>query len=108
MQMAKTRTLNPDDDRMQQTELINGNIWGALETAVTIPNDTAERIGVAWFQVHPQVRDNVISQATIVKQGTIALAGNYLLYPAIVAGLAPTAAVTYTFSGPTHFPRATY
>ncbi|HLZ62505.1 MAG TPA: hypothetical protein VKR06_36630 [Ktedonosporobacter sp.] len=108
IQQGSALTLNPDDDRMQQTEFINGNIWGALETAVTIPNDTAERIGVAWFQVHPQISNGVISMAAIVKQGTIASAGNYLLYPAIAAGPDNTAAITYTFTGPNNFPSAAY
>ena len=40
---------------MQQVQFINGNLWGALDTGVTIPNDTAPRAGAAWFKVQPQL-----------------------------------------------------
>jgi hypothetical protein len=108
IQQGSTLNLDPGDDRMQQTEFINGSIWGALDTAVTIPNDPAERDGMAWFQVHPQVFGALLSGATIVKQGTIASSGNYLLYPAIQAGPDNTAVVVYTFTGPNAFPSAAY
>ena len=108
IQKGSTLNLDPGDDRMQQTEFINGSIWGALDTAVTIPNDPAERDGLAWFQVHPQVSGTLLSDAAIVKQGIIASSGNYLLYPAIQAGPDNTAVVVYTFTGPNAFPSAAY
>ncbi len=36
---ASTSLLDAGDDRMQQTQYINGDVWGELDTAVTIPND---------------------------------------------------------------------
>ena len=33
--------LDSGDDRMQQVQYINGNLWGELTTGVTIPNDSA-------------------------------------------------------------------
>ncbi|HEY7417697.1 MAG TPA: hypothetical protein VH593_21120 [Ktedonobacteraceae bacterium] len=108
IQRGSTLNLDPGDDRMQQTEFINGSIWGALDTAVTIPNDPAERDGLAWFQVRPQVSGMELSGATVVKQGVIASSGNYLLYPAIQAGPDNTAIVVYTFTGPNAFPSAAY
>lgn len=108
IQQGSTLSLDPGDDRMQQTEFINGSIWGALGTAVTIPNDPAERDGLAWFQVRPQVSGTKLSDAAVVKQGIIASSGNYLLYPAIQAGPDNTAVIVYTFTGPNAFPSAAY
>ena len=34
-------TLDSGDDRMQQVQYINGELWGALDTSVTIPKDSA-------------------------------------------------------------------
>jgi hypothetical protein len=55
-QKGATSLLNAGDDRMQQTQFINGDVWGELDTSVTIPNDPAARAGAAWFDAtdHPQ------------------------------------------------------
>ena len=50
-QKGASSLLDSGDDRMQQVQYINGNLWGELTTAVTIPFDTAERAGAAWFEV---------------------------------------------------------
>ncbi|HLJ32150.1 MAG TPA: hypothetical protein VKU38_00795 [Ktedonobacteraceae bacterium] len=100
--------LDSGDDRMQQTEFINGSLWGALDTAVTIPHDNASRAGIAWFKVQPSLNDNKIGNATIQQQGYVALLGNYLLYPAIQASPEGTAAIVMTLSGATYFPSAAY
>ncbi len=100
--------LDSGDDRMQQVQYINGNLWGALDTSVTIPHDTAARAGIAWFKVHPSLDGNQIGNAVIQQQGYVALLGNYLLYPAIQASAEGTAAIVMTLSGPTYFPSAAY
>jgi hypothetical protein len=107
-QKGATSKLDSGDDRMQQVQYINGDLWGALDTAVTIPNDTTERAGAAWFRVHPSLNGEVIGGATIVHQGYVALRGNYLLYPAIQASAEGTAAIVMTLSGRTFFPSAVY
>lgn len=108
--------LNPDDDRMQQVEGIQdeGNIielWSAVDTAVSIQGDPHIRDGVAWFRIAPQ-------NVSVVEQGYEALAGNNLLYPAILhtshgstalvfsvtsPKLNPSAAYTFSPSSPTNF-----
>ncbi len=107
-QTGNTTPLNPDDDRLQQVQFIDGDLWGALSTAITIPNDTAPRAGIAWFQVRPHVSAGLISRPEIERQGYVASLGNDLLYPAIQAGRARTAALVFTFSGPNNFPSAAY
>src|SRR5437660_4280539 len=72
IQKGTTQILDSGDDRMQEVQFINGNLYGALGTNVTIPNDTAPRAGIAWFQVHPSVDDGLISNAHVVNQGYLA------------------------------------
>jgi hypothetical protein len=108
IQKGSSSLLDSGDDRMQQVQFINGTLWGALGTAVTIPNDTASRAGAAWFQVRPHLNGEVVGEATITKQGYVAKLGNYLLYPAIQASPEGTAAIVMTLSGPNFYPSAVY
>ncbi|MFL5588228.1 MAG: hypothetical protein ACJ8DI_11300 [Ktedonobacteraceae bacterium] len=108
VQKGSSSTLDSGDDRMQQVQYINGNLWGELTTAVTIPNDNAERAGAAWFKVNPHLNGQVIDGAAILKQGYVTLKGNYLIYPAIQANSAGTAAVIMTLSGKNFFPSVVY
>jgi len=108
IQRGSKSQLNPDDDRMQQVQFIGGELWGALGTAVTIANDTAPRAGAAWFNIQPHLNGERIGKAELVSQGYVASLGNYLLYPAIQANSAGTAAMVMTISGPKYFPSAAY
>ena len=108
IQMGSTDTLDAGDDRLQQVQFINGDLWGALDTSITIPNDSASRAGIAWFQVRPHISHELISGPEIQHQGYIASLGNYVLYPAIQAGPDNTAAVVFTFTGPNNFASAAY
>ena len=93
---------------MQQVQYLNGNLWGELDTAVTIPNDNAERAGAAWFEVNPHLNGEVIGGAAIEKQGYVTLKGNYLIYPAIQASPTGTAAMIMTLSGQSFYPSVVY
>jgi hypothetical protein len=108
IQMGSTSTLDAGDDRMQQVQFINGDLWGALATAITIPNDSAARDGIAWFQVRPRLNGTLVSTPTLVHQGYVASLGNEVLYPAIQAGPDQSAALVFTFTGPNNFPSAAY
>lgn len=107
IQEGNADLLNSGDDRMQQTQFIDGSLWGALSTTITLANDSASRAGIAWFQVLPQVKHDLIS-AGIEHQGYLASSGNYLLYPAIQAAPDHSTALVFTFSGPNNFPSAAY
>lgn len=108
IQMGSKDMLDAGDDRLQQVQFINGSLWGALGTSITIPNDSAPRAGIAWFQVQPSVSHGLISEPELVHQGYIASLGNYVLYPAIQARPDGTAAVVFAFTGPNNFPGAAY
>ena len=108
VQKGAKSTLDSGDDRMMQVQFINGSLWGALGTAVTIKHDTAARAGIAWFKVTPTLSGDVIGEANIDKQGYVAKLGNYLTYPSIEVSRVGTAIMGMTLSGATYFPSVAY
>ncbi len=107
-QKGSSSLLDTGDDRMQQTQFIGGTLWGALTTAVTIPNDSTERSGAAWFAVKPTLSGAVIGGATISRQGYEAEATRYIMYPAIQVDSAGLAVMVFSQSGATTFATAAY
>jgi hypothetical protein len=108
VQMGSPTALDSGDDRMQQVQFIRGNLWGALGTAVTIRHDQGQRAGAAWFVVHPKLIGGKIGGAKIQRQGYLASASKYLLYPAIQADGQGNAVITVALSGATQFPSAAF
>jgi hypothetical protein len=107
-QKGATSLLDAGDDRMQSVQYIAGNVWGELTTGLTIPGDTAQRDGAAWFQVHPTLTGDHIGTVTMANQGYVAKSNNYLLYPALAADAAGRAAMVFTETSATRFPSAAY
>jgi hypothetical protein len=107
-QKGANTTLDSGDDRMQQTEFINHDLWGALGTAVNIQGDPTQRAGIAWFDVQPYLVGNTLGGAVMRNQGYVALKGNYLIYPAIQVSPEGTAAIIMTLTGPTRYPSVAY
>ena len=70
--------------------------------------DSSVRAGGAWFQVQPTLGAARITGASIVRQGYIASAGQYDIYPAVQPDAAGNAAVAYTQTSKTQFPSAAY
>ncbi len=99
--------LNPDDDRMQQVQYINGKLYGALSTAVAIKND-ATRTGIAWFQIKPSLKGALTVKASVTHQGYVGAAGTYLLYPAIAQGHKGIVEIGFSLSSTTLTPSAAY
>lgn len=108
VQEGSTSLLNTGDDRMQQVQFIGGELWGELNTAFNFPGDPTQLSANAWFKIHPTVEDDRITGAAITRQGYVASAGNYLLYPAIQASPDGSAVMVFTLSGPTFFASAAY
>ncbi|MGB8345455.1 MAG: hypothetical protein WCD86_11255 [Ktedonobacteraceae bacterium] len=108
-QEPTTGVVTPDFDAVYELEYINGHLDDTLDTAITIPGDTATRDGVAWFQVQPVLSGKVISHKTyILNQGYVADSGNYLLYPHINENAAGQMAMAFTLGGPNTFLSAAY
>jgi len=87
------------DTRMLQSAYANGKLWGALGTAVDV--DGATRAGIAYYVVNP-------GSNTLVKQGTLAVSGNYITYPALGVTSSGKAVMAMTLAGPGYFPSAAY
>jgi hypothetical protein len=104
---AKSK-LDSGDDRMQQTAFAGGTVWGELTTAVQPAGDSSVRAGGAWFQVKPRLGSAGIAGASIVRQGYIASAGRYEIYPAVQPDAAGNAAVVFTQTNSVRFPSAAY
>jgi len=107
-QRGTTSLLTTDDDRMQQTQFINGSIWGEVSTALTIPGDSAERAGAAWFRVVPRLSGSKLVGGTILQQGYVAVTGRYFIYPALQVAPNGAAAMVGTLSGSDLYPSAAY
>ncbi len=107
-QKGTSSLLDAGDDRMQQVQYLNGHIWGELDTAVTLPHDSATRAGAAWFDVRPALTNGVITGAIPARQGYVAVPGNYVLYPALQATPSGNAVMVATLSGPNRYPSAAY
>jgi len=107
-QKGASNTLDSGDDRMQQTAFAGGTVWGELTTAVRPPGDSQVRAGGAWFQVKPKLGPAGITGASIVRQGYIDAAGQYVLYPAVQPDAAGNAAAVFTLTGSSRFPSAAF
>jgi hypothetical protein len=100
--------LDSGDDRMQQTAFAGGTVWGELTTAVRPAGDRTVRAGGAWFQVRPRLGTAGIAGASIVRQGYIASAGQYAIYPAVQPDAAGNAAAVFTLTSRNRFPSAAF
>ena len=107
-QKGASSTINSGDDRMQQTQYINGTVWGEVTSSVTIAHDSSVRAGAAWFSVDPTLSNNHIGASVIQHQGYVVLAGNNVIYPAVQALPSGNAAMVFTVTGADHFPSAAY
>ena len=97
--------LQPDDSRMQQVQAVNNSgdidLYASLPTALNIPGDPSARDGVAWFKIDAESH-------TFEAQGYVAVAGAYLLYPAILHTRGGTTTMAFTITSPTINPSAAY
>jgi hypothetical protein len=96
--------LSVNDDRMQQVQYLNGKLYSSLNTGIGA-GGVADRSGVAWFEVTPSGGGG----GAVTNQGYVAVgAGATLLYPSIGLTSAGEGVMTFSISGPTHFPSAAF
>jgi hypothetical protein len=91
--------LDSNDTRMQQTWLANGAVWGALDTDIIV--NGSHQAGVEYFVVNP-------SSGKLKVQGTLAMAGNHLTYPAVAALPNGRGVIAFTVVGNDHYASAGY
>jgi hypothetical protein len=91
-----------NDTRMQQVMYANGKLWGALDTAVSFDNSSANnRAGIAWYIFNP-------SNGKTVKQGTYGIAGADLTYPAVGVTASGRGVIAFSYTNATTNPSAAY
>jgi hypothetical protein len=95
-----------NDTRMQQVMYANGKIWGALDTALN-PDGGAQRAGVEWFIVKPDVSTGSLA-AKIALQGYLGATGYDFTYPAIGVTPSGRGIMAFTATGNTLNPSAAY
>ena len=98
--------LNSNDDRMQQTVFVDGQIWGALNTVIKGPTGVT-RTGIAWFAVAPSWPGGEL-HGSVSHQGYINVDNNNVAFPAVAANADGDVLVSYTIVGPDQYPSAGY
>ncbi len=108
-QKGSSSTIDSGDDRMQQTQYINGLVWGELTTTVTLAHDLTARAGAAWFSVRPSLSGGHIGASVIEHQDyVVETSGNNVIYPALQSLPSGNVAMVFTVTGAAHFPSAAY
>jgi len=97
--------LDTIDTRMTQVSYANGKLWGAIETAVNVGGAT--KAGIDWYVINPQVDSHGVS-GSLVNQGTLALAGNNLIVPALAVTPSGKGVMSFTVAGHDYYPSAGY
>ena len=108
IQKGATSLIDSGDDRMQQAQVINGELWGELGTSVTIAGEATARAGAAWFEVHPKLRAGVLATAAVTRQGYVVQPHGYVIYPALQADASGRAAMVFTLTGANRYPSAAF
>jgi hypothetical protein len=97
--------LDSNDTRMQQVMWVNGSLWGALDTALSI--SSGKQAGIEWFSVAPTTSSGTVS-ATLSNQGYLGLGNDNLIYPAIGITNRGTGVIAFTVVGSDFYPSAGY
>jgi hypothetical protein len=96
-------TIDSNDTRMQQVTFANGELWGALDTALRV-RGTVEA-GIEWFIIEPSV-DGGSVEAAVGRLGYLGLANNNLTYPAVGVTSSGHGVVAFTVTGADYYPSA--
>lgn len=108
-------SFDSSDSRMLQSAYADHLLWGALDTAVDV--DGVTKAGVAYYVINPATVTfgdphntslTMSDPSVVVKQGTLAVAGNNISYPAIGVTSAGKAVMALSLVGPDYFPSAAY
>ncbi len=97
--------LDSNDTRMQQVTWVNGKLWGALDTALSI--SSAKQAGIEWFNAAASTASGSLS-ASLLNQGYLGLGNDNLTYPAIGITTSGNGVVAFTVVGSDYYPSAGY
>lgn len=109
---VESQHVDSGDSRMMQVVFANGNLWGALDTAVFVNGSL--KAGVSYYAFQPSATMTSVS-GSVLKTGVLAFPGNNLTYPALaVTGSGTRGVIAMTLLGgggggqPGHFPSAAF
>ncbi|HEY7127284.1 MAG TPA: hypothetical protein VH540_25350 [Ktedonobacterales bacterium] len=91
--------LNSNDSRMQQVSYANGQLWGALDTAIIVGGE--ERAGIAYYVINPNAHK-------VNLQGQAGIADTDLTYPAIGVTASGRGVIAFTLTGDNNYPSAAF
>jgi hypothetical protein len=91
--------LNSNDSRMQEVMYANGELWGALDTAVNVGGQN--RAGIAFYVINP-------NSHAIDLQGQAGIANTDLTYPAIGVTTSGRGVIAFTLTGDNNYPSAAF
>jgi hypothetical protein len=91
--------LNANDSRMQQVAYANGELWGALDTAVNVGGQ--DRAGIAFYVINPNSRK-------LFLQGQAGIANTDLTYPAVGMTQSGRGVIAFTLTGDNDYPSAAF
>jgi len=97
--------LDSNDTRMQQVGYGNGKVWGALDTDIIV--NGLHKAGIEYFIVKPSISSGSVV-GSLALQGTLALAGNHLTYPAMGVTSNGRGVMAFTVVGDDNYPSAGY
>jgi hypothetical protein len=92
-------SLNSNDSRMQEVMYANGELWGALDTAVSFGGKN--RAGIAFYVINPNAH-------RVDLQGQAGIAHTDLTYPAIGVTDGGRGVIAFTLTGDNNYPSAAF
>ena len=98
-------SIDSNDTRMQQVTWVNGSLWGAIDTGLSV--SSAKQAGIEWFSVSPSTSSGSVT-ATLANQGYVGLGNDNLTYPAIGITSGGTGVMAFTVLGTDFYPSAGY
>lgn len=102
-----------NEQRMQQVQFVNGELWAALTTSVSQgPNcvtgfESDCKAGIAWFTIRPRADEDGL-QAEVWKQGYISVQGENVFYPSVAIGEDGRGIIAFALSGHDFFPSTAF
>jgi hypothetical protein len=99
--------LDSNDTRMMQATYAGGQVWAALDTALTVGG--VNKAGIEWFVVKPnRASEGDGGHARLANSGYFGVAKNNVIYPAIGVTGTGHALMAYTLVGTDYYPSAAF
>lgn len=100
--------LDTNPDSVNQLQVINGNLWASISSALIVSGSSGPHDGVAWLEIHPQLQGQFIAGGKILDQGYVVSTTADLLYPDIHQSPDGTVAMVVSVTGTDTNPSAGY